>query len=211
MTDRRSFLRGSSVLLGSAALGHVLAAFAASPRKPRAASTVDRWIIKKLGPAKPRELLDLVGDRDLVELLGVAGDPNVIADARTALADRRKYGPVVTSAAMRIAANADRDTTISLLPELDAWSAYQAVATRATAASRYVREAIAANTSLVRNLPAPTKLALLTARCDVKQRIELLRLATLIDVDRRDVTTALDECARDIAAFDASVAALLKQ
>jgi hypothetical protein len=34
MTDRRSFLRGSSVLLGSAALGNVLAAFAASPRKP---------------------------------------------------------------------------------------------------------------------------------------------------------------------------------
>ena len=33
MTDRRSFLRGSSVLLGSVALGDVLAAFAASPRK----------------------------------------------------------------------------------------------------------------------------------------------------------------------------------
>lgn len=33
MTDRRSFLRGSSVLLGSAALGNVLVAFAASPRK----------------------------------------------------------------------------------------------------------------------------------------------------------------------------------
>lgn len=34
MTDRRSFLRGSSVLLGSAALGPVLGAFAATPRKP---------------------------------------------------------------------------------------------------------------------------------------------------------------------------------
>jgi hypothetical protein len=34
MTDRRSFLRGSSVLLGSAALGSVLSAFAATPRKP---------------------------------------------------------------------------------------------------------------------------------------------------------------------------------
>lgn len=34
MTDRRSFLRGSSVLLGSAALGNVFAAFAATPRKP---------------------------------------------------------------------------------------------------------------------------------------------------------------------------------
>jgi hypothetical protein len=33
MTDRRSFLRGSSVLLGSAALGSVLQAFAATPRK----------------------------------------------------------------------------------------------------------------------------------------------------------------------------------
>jgi glucoside 3-dehydrogenase (cytochrome c) hitch-hiker subunit len=33
MTDRRSFLRGSSVLLGSAALGQVLAAFAGAPRK----------------------------------------------------------------------------------------------------------------------------------------------------------------------------------
>jgi hypothetical protein len=34
MTDRRSFLRGSSVLLGSAALGNVLAVFAATPRRP---------------------------------------------------------------------------------------------------------------------------------------------------------------------------------
>jgi glucoside 3-dehydrogenase (cytochrome c) hitch-hiker subunit len=33
MTDRRSFLRGASVLMGHAALGNVLAAFAASPRK----------------------------------------------------------------------------------------------------------------------------------------------------------------------------------
>ncbi len=33
MTDRRSFLRGSSVLLGSAALGPVLQAFSAEPRK----------------------------------------------------------------------------------------------------------------------------------------------------------------------------------
>jgi len=32
MTDRRSFLRGASVLMGHAALGNVLAAFAASPR-----------------------------------------------------------------------------------------------------------------------------------------------------------------------------------
>jgi hypothetical protein len=34
MTDRRSFLRGSSMLLGSAALGSVLQAFAGTPRKP---------------------------------------------------------------------------------------------------------------------------------------------------------------------------------
>jgi gluconate 2-dehydrogenase gamma chain len=33
MTDRRSFLRGTSVLLGSAALGSVLQAFASAPRK----------------------------------------------------------------------------------------------------------------------------------------------------------------------------------
>ena len=33
MSDRRAFLRGSSVLLGAAALGDVLAAFAAAPRK----------------------------------------------------------------------------------------------------------------------------------------------------------------------------------
>lgn len=33
MTDRRSFLRGSSVILGHAALGNVLSAFAASPSK----------------------------------------------------------------------------------------------------------------------------------------------------------------------------------
>ena len=33
MTDRRAFLRGASVLMGHAALGSVLSAFAASPRK----------------------------------------------------------------------------------------------------------------------------------------------------------------------------------
>jgi len=33
MTDRRSFLRGASVLMGHAALGQVLTAFAAGPRK----------------------------------------------------------------------------------------------------------------------------------------------------------------------------------
>src|SRR5262245_45742432 len=33
MTDRRAFLRGASVLMGHAALGQVVAAFAASPRK----------------------------------------------------------------------------------------------------------------------------------------------------------------------------------
>lgn len=34
MTDRRSFLRGASVLLGSASLGPVMSAFAAGPGKP---------------------------------------------------------------------------------------------------------------------------------------------------------------------------------
>jgi len=33
MTDRRAFLRGASVLMGSAALGSVVTAFAATPRK----------------------------------------------------------------------------------------------------------------------------------------------------------------------------------
>ena len=33
MTDRRSFLRGASVLMGHAALGQVMTAFAAAPRK----------------------------------------------------------------------------------------------------------------------------------------------------------------------------------
>jgi hypothetical protein len=33
MTDRRTFLRGASVLMGHAALGQVLTAFAAAPRK----------------------------------------------------------------------------------------------------------------------------------------------------------------------------------
>ena len=33
MTDRRTFLRGASVLMGHAALGQVMTAFAATPRK----------------------------------------------------------------------------------------------------------------------------------------------------------------------------------
>src|SRR5262245_4164787 len=34
MTDRRTFLRGASVLMGHAALGQVMTAFAAAPRTP---------------------------------------------------------------------------------------------------------------------------------------------------------------------------------
>src|ERR1041384_1794542 len=46
MTDRRSFLRGSSVLLGSAALGNVLQVFAAEPRKARNFSELEMQALR---------------------------------------------------------------------------------------------------------------------------------------------------------------------
>ncbi|MEO8064161.1 MAG: gluconate 2-dehydrogenase subunit 3 family protein [Pseudomonadota bacterium] len=48
MTDRRAFLRGASVLLGSASLGQVMAAFAAGPRKPTFFSESDLELLRTL-------------------------------------------------------------------------------------------------------------------------------------------------------------------
>lgn len=48
MTDRRSFLRGTSVLLGSVALGGVLQAFAATPRKAQHFSEEQLQVLRAL-------------------------------------------------------------------------------------------------------------------------------------------------------------------
>jgi hypothetical protein len=48
MADRRSFLRGSSVLLAHAALGQALVAFAAAPRKPRFLSEAEMDVLRAL-------------------------------------------------------------------------------------------------------------------------------------------------------------------
>ena len=48
MTDRRAFLRGASVLLGSASLGSVMAAFAAAPHKPTFFSETELGTLRAL-------------------------------------------------------------------------------------------------------------------------------------------------------------------
>jgi len=48
MTDRRAFLRGASVLLGSASLGQVMTAFAAGPRKPSFFSESELGVLRTL-------------------------------------------------------------------------------------------------------------------------------------------------------------------
>jgi hypothetical protein len=48
MTDRRAFLRGASVLLGSASLGSTLEAFAAGPRRATFFSTSEMELLRAL-------------------------------------------------------------------------------------------------------------------------------------------------------------------
>ena len=48
MTDRRAFLRGASVLMGHAALGRVLTAFAAAPRKAAFFSETEMGTLRAL-------------------------------------------------------------------------------------------------------------------------------------------------------------------
>jgi hypothetical protein len=48
MTDRRSFLRGSSVLLASASLGNVLHSFAATPRKATSFAEAEMRVLRVL-------------------------------------------------------------------------------------------------------------------------------------------------------------------
>lgn len=48
MTDRRAFLRGASVLMGHAALGQVLTAFAAAPRKASFFNDTDMSALRAL-------------------------------------------------------------------------------------------------------------------------------------------------------------------
>jgi hypothetical protein len=48
MTDRRAFLRGASVLLGSASLGQVMSAFAAGPRKATFFSESELSVVRAL-------------------------------------------------------------------------------------------------------------------------------------------------------------------
>src|SRR4051812_43081436 len=49
MSNRRAFLRGASVLMGHAALGQVLTAFAAAPRQATFLTDIERRTLRSLG------------------------------------------------------------------------------------------------------------------------------------------------------------------
>jgi hypothetical protein len=72
MTDRRSFLRGSSVLLGSVALGPVLQAFAAAPRKSstfnEAEMDVLRAVVDVILPATDSPSASAAGTHFFIDL-----------------------------------------------------------------------------------------------------------------------------------------------
>jgi len=72
MTDRRSFLRGASVLMGHAALGQVLTAFAASPRKATFFSASElrtlRALVDVILPATDSPAASAAGTHHFIDL-----------------------------------------------------------------------------------------------------------------------------------------------
>jgi hypothetical protein len=97
MTDRRSFLRGSSVLLGSAALGQVLAAFAATPRKPTffSADEMDalRAVVDVILPATDSPAASAAHTQFFIDLaIPACASANAQKTFRAGLADMTRSG-----------------------------------------------------------------------------------------------------------------------
>jgi hypothetical protein len=90
MTDRRSFLRGSSVLLGHAALAQVLAAFAATPRKakyfPDHAIEALRAVVDVILPRTDSPAASEAGTHFFIDLaMPVCASPQALATFKSGL------------------------------------------------------------------------------------------------------------------------------
>jgi hypothetical protein len=97
MTDRRSFLRGSSVLLGCTALGPVMQAFAATPRKATTFSATEiealRAVIDVILPATDSPAASAAGTHFFIDLaIPACASPAAQKTFRNALASMAKSG-----------------------------------------------------------------------------------------------------------------------
>jgi Gluconate 2-dehydrogenase subunit 3 len=116
MTDRRSFLRGSSVVLGHAALGNVLAAFAATPGKATFFSEVEletvRMLVDLILPATDSPSASAAGTHYFLDLaLPACASPTAqrtFRDGLKTFANLASLPPAKRVAALTVRANADQ-------------------------------------------------------------------------------------------------------
>jgi gluconate 2-dehydrogenase gamma chain len=119
MTDRRSFLRGSSVLLGSAALGSVLEAFAATPRKathfPASSGTL-RAVVDVILPATDSPAASAADTHYFIDLaVPACASPEALATFKSGLAWLDNLGYARLPADQQVAeleARAQRDAAL---------------------------------------------------------------------------------------------------
>lgn len=120
MVDRRSFLRGSSVLLASTALGQALAAFAAAPRKPShfAADEVEllRILVDLILPATDSPAASAADTHYFIDTaLPLCATPAAQATFRDGLADVKRAGFATLAPDARLAwlkARAEKDVPL---------------------------------------------------------------------------------------------------
>jgi len=121
MTNRRSFLRGSSVLLAHAALGHALAAFAATPRK---ASHFTESEMRELGalvdvilPATDSPAASAADTHFFIDsAMPLCATPKALATFRAGLADLAHAGFAAKSPADQVVFLKERATRDVSLP-----------------------------------------------------------------------------------------------
>ena len=108
MTDRRSFLRGSSVLLGCAALGPVMQAFAAQPHKATTFNESEmealRAVVDVILPATDSHAASAAGTHYFIDLaIPACASPAAQKTFREALAAMAKSGFAGRPAAEQVA------------------------------------------------------------------------------------------------------------
>jgi hypothetical protein len=120
MTNRRSFLRGSSVLLAHAALGHALQAFAATPRKAGFFTDTEmrelRALVDVILPATDSPAASAADTHFFIDsALPLCATPKAAATFRAGLADLAREGFAALDAAEQVAllrARANRDVPL---------------------------------------------------------------------------------------------------
>lgn len=117
MTDRRAFLRGASVLMGHAALGQVLTAFAAAPRQARFFSESEmstlRALVDVILPATDSPAASAADTHYFIDLaVPACASPaaqKTFKDGLSAFAGFDKLAPGNQVAALKVRAAADID------------------------------------------------------------------------------------------------------